>query len=163
MKPFVVIAAGIFVEYWVVTIISSTTKSESDKSPKEEIDLAQTMDKGAGNPSSTQAPSNSTDTTPSTTWESFKSWCISAFKMALKIWQIISALTILSLDIMALVEYVKDHPDQSGWTQYSCYVQICTNSANYKTLIVNMYLMHTHVQNAKKGTALFLWRPLIIV
>lgn len=65
---------------------------------------------------------------------------------------------------MALVEYVKDHPDETGWTHYSCYVQILSNSANYKTAIVNLYLMYTHVQNAKKGDPFArIWIVLVVM
>ena len=110
-----ILIPGIYIQYWIVSLI--TMKSESS-SPKTELLL------------------NDNAVTHHT---SKKTVCIDLFKTILKLWQTVSVAAILVLDIWHFMDYKKTHSTSPRWSHYNCYVEIIVNSSNFKT--ITTYLM----------------------
>eukprot|EP01083_Nonionella_stella_P226322 803889_1 len=131
LKPLYVICIGIYVQWWIASIISSRKKNTAaDEHESEE--------------SATKVK------TPS-----LKANCIHVTVLLLKVWQIISIIVICALDILYFVDYMQAMPHKSEWSHYLCFVQILTNSSNLKRCLVNV-VVYTGSIKFKDG-----WRAVI--
>lgn len=126
LKPFAIIIPGIYIQFWIVTIISYRT-NKTRPSQNEELLLNEHAEM--------------VSTVAYLPAVSLKSKCFNVFKSALKIWQIVSVAGILALDILHFVTHVKNHQELSAWSHYNCMVEIISSSSNLKTFLANVSWM----------------------
>eukprot|EP01084_Bolivina_argentea_P260122 439163_1 len=63
--------------------------------------------------------------------------CFKLFKMSYAIWQIISILMLIVLDVLKFIEFYRDS-NYSGWGNYKCFAAILINSSLSMTVIANL-------------------------
>ena len=51
------------------------------------------------------------------------------------------------LDIRDFIKYLNDNPNESGWTNFNCYVQILVNSSNLKTCFTGLLFIQLFEPN----------------
>eukprot|EP01084_Bolivina_argentea_P080324 145529_1 len=137
---------SIYHEKWQnILPLSVTFKIPDQKMTAIEIEMANT-----NNPLNNDEP-NQIDRTGITSnaspkendKKSCKSKCIQFIANTLIIWQVVSFIITLYLDIRFFIEYLIDNPQSSGWNRYNCLAEVFVTSSNLKRAYYGFWLLST--------------------